>query len=147
MIEHVVVIFQENVSFDHYFGRYPNAANNNPNESSFEASRFTPNVNGLFSAGLLNKNPNSAQPKRLTRAQVLGSAARRGTIPNMPTTHAGRSVATLRFNFKVRRLSIWFSCRPFSVGWIIEADWQGRYTDLVRRFRVAAAGYESLKGV
>ena len=26
-IEHVVVIFQENVSFDHYFGTYPIAAN------------------------------------------------------------------------------------------------------------------------
>ena len=26
-IEHLVVIFQENVSFDHYFATYPNAAN------------------------------------------------------------------------------------------------------------------------
>ncbi len=26
-INHVVVIFQENVSFDHYFGTYPNATN------------------------------------------------------------------------------------------------------------------------
>ena len=26
-IKHVVVIFQENVSFDHYFGTYPHAAN------------------------------------------------------------------------------------------------------------------------
>ena len=26
-IKHIVVIFQENVSFDHYFGTYPNAAN------------------------------------------------------------------------------------------------------------------------
>ncbi len=26
-IHHVVVIFQENVSFDHYFGTYPNATN------------------------------------------------------------------------------------------------------------------------
>ena len=26
-IRHVVVIFEENVSFDHYFGTYPNAAN------------------------------------------------------------------------------------------------------------------------
>ena len=27
-IQHVVVIFQENVSFDHYFATYPVAANN-----------------------------------------------------------------------------------------------------------------------
>ena len=26
-IKHLVVIFQENVSFDHYFGVYPNATN------------------------------------------------------------------------------------------------------------------------
>ena len=26
-IKHVVVIFDENISFDHYFGTYPNAAN------------------------------------------------------------------------------------------------------------------------
>ena len=26
-IKHLVVIFQENVSFDHYFGTYPNATN------------------------------------------------------------------------------------------------------------------------
>ena len=26
-IEHVVVLFPENISFDHYFGTYPNAAN------------------------------------------------------------------------------------------------------------------------
>ena len=26
-IKHLVVIFQENVSFDHYFGSYPNALN------------------------------------------------------------------------------------------------------------------------
>jgi len=28
-IKHVVVIFQENVSFDHYFGTYPHAKANN----------------------------------------------------------------------------------------------------------------------
>ena len=26
-IQHLVVIYQENVSFDHYFGTYPSAAN------------------------------------------------------------------------------------------------------------------------
>lgn len=30
-IQHVVVIFQENVSFDHYFGTYPHAANTDGN--------------------------------------------------------------------------------------------------------------------
>jgi len=49
-IQHVVVIFQENVSFDHYFGSYPNAA-------GFVAQPGTPTVNGL-TGSLLSNNPN-----------------------------------------------------------------------------------------
>src|SRR6202048_2378488 len=56
-IQHLVVIFQENVSFDHYFGSYPNALNP-PGEPAFHAKKGTPTVNGL-SGGLLNNNPNS----------------------------------------------------------------------------------------
>ena len=69
-IKHVVVIFQENVSFDHYFGTYPVAANNNPSEPGFSAAANTPTVNGL-SGTLLTNNPNSTQPFRLTRAQAV----------------------------------------------------------------------------
>ena len=32
-IKHLVVIFQENVSFDHYFGVYPNALNDDRRDS------------------------------------------------------------------------------------------------------------------
>src|SRR5450631_522187 len=69
-IQHVVVIFQENVSFDHYFATYPVAANNNPAEPSFTASPSTPTVNGL-NGSLLTANPNAAQPFRLSRAQAV----------------------------------------------------------------------------
>ncbi len=55
-IQYLVVIFQENVSFDHYFGTYPNALNTRF-ENKFTASAKTPSVNGLESAGLLNHNP------------------------------------------------------------------------------------------
>src|SRR5215470_9950880 len=48
-IKHVVVIFGENISFDHYFGTYPNAANP-PGEPSFHADADTPSVNGLKGA-------------------------------------------------------------------------------------------------
>jgi phospholipase C len=68
-IKHLVVIFQENVSFDHYFGTYPNAANPN-GEPTFTASSDTPSVNGLNSALLLS-NPNSANPQRLDRSQAV----------------------------------------------------------------------------
>jgi len=64
-IQHLVVIFQENVSFDHYFGTYPNALNPK-GEPTFKASPNTPSVNGLTDA-LLNNNPNAANPKRLDR--------------------------------------------------------------------------------
>ena len=55
-IRHVVVLFQENVSFDHYFGTYPRAQNN-AGENPFEAQPLTPTVNGL-GRELLNNNPN-----------------------------------------------------------------------------------------
>ncbi len=69
-IQHIVVIFQENVSFDHYFATYPVAANSAASEPSFHAAPNTPSVNGL-TGGLLTNNPNSAQPFRLTRAQAV----------------------------------------------------------------------------
>ncbi|MGA8143593.1 MAG: alkaline phosphatase family protein [Candidatus Acidiferrales bacterium] len=66
-IKHLVVIFQENVSFDHYFGTYPNAANP-PGETKFKAKANTPSVNGL-SQGLLEHNQNAVQPFRLDPSQ------------------------------------------------------------------------------
>ena len=68
-IHHLVVIFDENNSFDHYFGTYPNAANL-AGEPVFTAKPNTPGVNGL-TAGLLTNNPNSTQPFRLDRSQAL----------------------------------------------------------------------------
>ncbi len=75
-IRHLVVIYQENVSFDHYFGTYPKAANTDGQH--FTARAGTPAVNGLLpatssslppalrhSTDLTATNPNSALPKRL----------------------------------------------------------------------------------
>lgn len=45
-IKHVVVIFDENISFDHYFGTYPFAPNP-PGEPKFLAKLGTPAVNGF----------------------------------------------------------------------------------------------------
>lgn len=76
-IKHLVVIFQENVSFDHYFATYPVAANF-PGEPAFHASHDTPTVNGLNGA-LLTANPNqlntlngagAINPFRLDRTQA-----------------------------------------------------------------------------
>ncbi|GGA35712.1 phospholipase C [Dyella nitratireducens] len=76
-IKHLVVIYQENVSFDHYFGTYPHAANAS-GEPPFYAEPDTPKVNG-FTKELLNNNPNAnnaangkgaINPFRLSRAQA-----------------------------------------------------------------------------
>ncbi|HUI52444.1 MAG TPA: alkaline phosphatase family protein [Terriglobales bacterium] len=75
-IKHLVIIFQENVSFDHYFGTYPVAANP-AGEPAFFAKPGTPSVNGL-SGGLLTANPNlnpangasATNPFRLDRSQA-----------------------------------------------------------------------------
>lgn len=69
-IKHVVVIFQENVSFDHYFATYPHAANPT-GQPAFHSRSDTPRVNNLLSGGLLDENPNSAQPFRLDMTQAV----------------------------------------------------------------------------
>jgi phospholipase C len=56
-IKHVVVIFGENISFDHYFGTYPNAANTGG--TPFTAATGTPVPNNYISnPSLLTANPN-----------------------------------------------------------------------------------------
>lgn len=68
-IKYLVVIFQENVSFDHYFATYPHAANP-PGEPPFHALPGTPTVNGLTPA-LIEHNPNAVKPFRLDRSQAV----------------------------------------------------------------------------
>ncbi len=68
-MKHIVVIFQENVSFDHYFGTYPYAQNNKDGSHYFAGPKHdTPRVNNLLSSGLLDHNPNSANPFRIDRS-------------------------------------------------------------------------------
>jgi phospholipase C len=75
-IKHLVVIFQENVSFDHYFGTYPHALNPE-GEPRFVSLPNTPSVNGLGSLAANNPNatnpkngPGAANPFRLDRSQA-----------------------------------------------------------------------------
>jgi phospholipase C len=68
-IQHVIVIFGENISFDHYFATYPNAQNPE-GEPKFKAADDTPSVNGL-SGGLLTSNPNLRAPFRLDRTEAF----------------------------------------------------------------------------
>ncbi|MFF1632689.1 phospholipase C [Leifsonia sp. NPDC058248] len=85
-IKHLVVIFDENISFDHYFGTYPKAANTDG--TPFTAAPNTPKANTLVTSGTLTKNPNLYLPKRLTPAQAAtcdqnhGYAAEQQAVDN-----------------------------------------------------------------
>lgn len=65
-IRHLVILYDENISFDHYFGAYPKALNP-PGSPHFLAKPHTPKVNG-FDA--LPSNP-SPRPFRLDRSQAF----------------------------------------------------------------------------
>ena len=67
-IKNLVVIFQENISFDHYFATYP-MATNPAGEPPFFPKPGTPTVNGL-TPDLLTRNQNSMLPQRLDRSHA-----------------------------------------------------------------------------
>src|SRR6185437_13448176 len=95
-IKHLVVIFGENVSFDHYFGTYPYAANSDG--TKFTAKPGTPTVNGLYTkitksgptGPLLSSNPNLYDPQRLTHAQALTSDMNHGYGPEQKAVDGGK---------------------------------------------------------
>jgi phospholipase C len=94
-IQHLVVIFNENISFDHYFGTYPNALNP-AGEPKFKAAPDTPTINGLTNA-LLNNNPNlnaangtgAANPFRLDRSQAATNDMDHDYMPEQQAFDAG----------------------------------------------------------
>jgi phospholipase C len=89
-IKHVVVLFDENVSFDHYFATYPKAANTDG--TKFTASRKTPkDIDTLAHAGLLTKNPNQYAPKRLTPSQAMTCDQNHSYGPEQYAYNGGRA--------------------------------------------------------
>ncbi|WP_213773707.1 alkaline phosphatase family protein [Bradyrhizobium sp. dw_78] len=95
-IKHVVVIFGENESFDHYFGTYPTATNP-PGEPVFTAAPNTPSVQGLTPA-LLTNNPNlnsangtgATNPFRLDRSQAHTSSQNHSYGPEQAAFDGGK---------------------------------------------------------
>jgi phospholipase C len=95
-IKHLVVIFQENISFDHYFATYPHAVNP-PGEPLFHAAADTPSVNGLRGV-LLTDNPNrlnrqngtgAVNPFRLDRSEAATADQDHDYGPEQTAFHAG----------------------------------------------------------
>jgi phospholipase C len=109
-IKHVVVVFGENISFDHYFGTYPDAANG-PGELPFDAASGTPSPNNLArpldpsrafapltGVDLLLSNPNftngdngadAANPFRLAPAQAATADMDHGYTTEQLAAHGG----------------------------------------------------------
>jgi phospholipase C len=94
-IKHLVVIFGENISFDHYFGTYPDALNP-AGEPAFHPKAGTPTVNGL-KGSLLTHNPNlnaangagAANPFRLTRKQAWTASQNHDYMPEQAAYDKG----------------------------------------------------------
>ena len=98
-IKHIVVIFDENVSFDHYFATYPHATNP-PGEPMFSPAPHTPQVNNLVTANLLTHNPNftntangtgAAEPFRLDRTQAASADQNHSYTPEQQAYDGGRA--------------------------------------------------------
>jgi phospholipase C len=88
-IKHLVVIYDENVSFDHYFATYPQAANTDG--TKFTAAKKTPKADNLLNSGLLKKNPNQYPPTRLTPAQAVTCDQNHSYGPEQYAANGGKA--------------------------------------------------------
>jgi phospholipase C len=99
-IKHLVVVFNENVSFEHYFGTYPNALNPE-GEPVFEPAKNTPrDVNNLLSnPSLLDNNPSlnaangtgASNPFRLDRTQANTADQSHGYTAEQKAVDGGKN--------------------------------------------------------
>jgi phospholipase C len=97
-IQHLVVVYGENISFDHYFGTYPNATNV-AGEPSFTAQSGTPTPNNYVSnPTLLTDNPNftnsangsnAINPFRLDRTQAASGDQNHSYTPEQQAADGG----------------------------------------------------------
>ena len=100
-IKHLVIIFNENRSFDHYFATYPNAGN--PSGSiPFVPKPHTPKVNNLANNNLLTNNPNlnpannsngvinASNPFRLDRTQANTRSQNHAYTPEQQAVDNGK---------------------------------------------------------
>jgi phospholipase C len=98
-IKHLVVIFGENVSFDHYFATYPNATNPSGEPSFTAASGTQTDINTLVAAGLTGaNNPNAAA----TSPNIV-SATVNGQTTTPPTTGGVTLTSALSQPFRLDR--------------------------------------------
>jgi phospholipase C len=94
-IKHLVVIYDENVSFDHYFGTYPDAANTDG--VKFAAKPDTPTPTNLLQGDLLTRNPNEFGPIRLTPSEAVTCDQNHSYGPEQEAADGGRNDKAVQF--------------------------------------------------
>ncbi|MFI6346080.1 phospholipase C [Streptomyces sp. NPDC050560] len=89
-VKHVVVIFGENISFDHYFGTYPKATNEDG--TKFRAAHHTPrDIDTAANKGLVEKNPNQYAPKRLGPDEAMTCDQNHSYTPEQYAYNGGKA--------------------------------------------------------
>jgi phospholipase C len=121
-IKHLVVIYQENASFDRYFATYP-VALNPPGEPPFHARPGTPAVNGLTET-LRHHNPNLAQPFRFARRQAFTCDMNHDYTSEQKSYNAGLVNAFVEST----------EGRPFNPRQTCPQDDEGRYIAVMGHF-------------
>jgi phospholipase C len=110
-IQHVVVIFGENISFDHYFGTYPNAANTGG--TTFTAAAGTPIPNNYISnPSLLTANPNQNSANLVTASNSVPSNPFRLGPNQAGTNDQGHNYGPEQLAFDNGKMDLF----PLSVG-------------------------------
>jgi phospholipase C len=115
-IKHLVVIFDENQSFDHYFGTYPQSSNpsGEPTQAWVAPSNVTYVNNYLKYPSLLNANPNMTNslntslgyqssylnPFRIDRAQYNVSSMNHNYLPEQQASDNGAMDAFVYYTGK-----------------------------------------------
>jgi phospholipase C len=112
VIKHVVVIFGENISFDHYFGTYPNALNN-PGGTPFTAATGTPIPNNYIkNPALLTANPNLTSANSSTALNSLPANPFRLDVAQAATADQDHSYTPEQMSFDGGKMDLF----PLSVG-------------------------------
>jgi phospholipase C len=84
-IKHLVVIFDENISFDHYFATYP-VASNPPGEPRFVAAPGTPPAPPILSGSSAARRPRPIRITTTPPSRPLTTGARPTSFRSTPAT-------------------------------------------------------------
>ena len=122
-VKHLVVIFQENVSFDHYFATYPYARNPH-GQPHFSAAQNTPSVNTLDSSGLLTNNPNAYQPFRFDRSQAATCDMNHSYTAEQNATNGGLLNKFVNYTSPIQA----YCKNPDRLKLVMVIKWQVTYT-------------------